>query len=286
MAARILVIEDNRANLELMTYLLKAFGYEPLVAQDGGEGVDKALRELPDVILCDVQLPTVSGYQVVQRLRSDPRFAKVPVVAVTALAMVGDREKLLAAGFDGYISKPIAPETLVSQVEAFLSKPLRAARPAAAAAPAAVERQEPQAVPQAPDKGATILVVDDAPANRDLMTIILRRSGYRVATATSVQEAFELIDVSPPDLILSDLNMPDGDGCELLVRLKGQAQLAAIPFILLSASIFRDSERRNALALGAEQFVERPVEADALLKLVGDALSRRGKERDGDDPRR
>src|SRR5262249_20198003 len=120
MPARILIIEDNPTNLDLMTYLLGAFQYTPLTAQDGEEGIEVARQEVPDLIICDVQLPKMDGYEVARWLKHHPQLHKVPLVAVTALAMVGDRDKLLAAGFDGYIAKPITPETFVQEVEYFL----------------------------------------------------------------------------------------------------------------------------------------------------------------------
>src|SRR5437660_1050475 len=100
MAARILVIEDNKANLDLMTYLLQAFGHTPLTAQDGEEGLEAVRREVPDLIICDVQLPKMDGYEVARWLKSHPTLRTIPLVAVTALAMVGDRDKMLTAGFD------------------------------------------------------------------------------------------------------------------------------------------------------------------------------------------
>jgi two-component system cell cycle response regulator len=118
--ARILIIEDNPANLELMSYLLKAFGHTVSCATDGKAGIEAALGQLPDLILCDVQLPVLDGYEVARQLKAKAQTEGIPLIAATAFAMVGDREKLLAAGFDGYLSKPIEPETFVSQVEALL----------------------------------------------------------------------------------------------------------------------------------------------------------------------
>jgi CheY-like chemotaxis protein len=120
MPARIVVIEDNPASLELICYLLRAFGHDPQSATDGATGFDLAQREHPDLILCDIQLPVMDGYEVVRRLKGHPMLRMVPIVALTAFAMVGDRDKILAAGFDGYLPKPIVPETFVGQVEAFL----------------------------------------------------------------------------------------------------------------------------------------------------------------------
>ena len=120
MAARILVIEDNPTNLELMTYLLKAFGHDVVAATEGERGLELAVTGRPDLILCDLALPGIDGFEVARRLKADESLSGVPLVAVTASAMVGDRDKVLAAGFDGYVSKPIAPETFVLEVEAYL----------------------------------------------------------------------------------------------------------------------------------------------------------------------
>jgi CheY-like chemotaxis protein len=120
--ATILIIEDNAANLDLMSYLLRAFGHTVIAATDGQSGIATARRALPDLILCDIQLPDIGGIEVVSRVRSDGALHATRVVAVTALAMVGDRESILASGFDGYLAKPITPETFVRQVEAFLPR--------------------------------------------------------------------------------------------------------------------------------------------------------------------
>lgn len=125
MSGRILVIEDNPANLELMRYLLRAFGHTVLTACDGAEGIEMARRELLDLIISDIHLPNVDGYDVARALKKHPGLRQVPLIAVTALAMVGDRERVLAAGFDGYIDKPIVPETFVAQIEYYLPAHLR-----------------------------------------------------------------------------------------------------------------------------------------------------------------
>jgi CheY-like chemotaxis protein len=120
---RALIIEDNAANLELMTYLLRAFGHSVRAARDGAEGLEAARADPPDVIICDVQIPKIDGFALVHQLKSDAGLRAIPVIAVTALAMVGDRDRILAGGFDGYIAKPIEPEQFVRQVEAFFGRP-------------------------------------------------------------------------------------------------------------------------------------------------------------------
>ena len=123
----ILVVDDNRDNMELMQYLLRAFGYEPLTAASGAEAIRLAREERPHLILMDIQMPEMDGYQATETIKQEPAL-ECPVVAVTAFAMVGDQSRILSSGFDGYISKPIVPETFVGQVEAFLPTELRQAR--------------------------------------------------------------------------------------------------------------------------------------------------------------
>lgn len=125
MAARILIIEDDPASRELVKYLLESAGHTVLMASEGGTAVRLAIDERPDLVVCDLQLPVMSGYQVVQTLLEYPHWKKVPIIAVTAFSMPGDRDKAIAAGFDEHISKPIAPRSFVAQIEAFLPEALR-----------------------------------------------------------------------------------------------------------------------------------------------------------------
>lgn len=124
--ATILVIEDDDASRQLVTYLLEAAGHRVLAAENGAVGVRIALAESPDIILCDLQMPVMNGYEVARSLRTSMLWRVVPLVAVTAFSMPGDREKALDVGFNDHLSKPITPETFVSQVEAFLGSAFHA----------------------------------------------------------------------------------------------------------------------------------------------------------------
>ncbi|WP_394788300.1 response regulator [Rhodoferax sp.] len=132
MPARILIIEDDYFSRELAMYLLQTAGYTVIGAEDGRTGVQIALQENPDLVLCDLQMPVLNGREVVRRLHADPQWRRVPVLAVTAFSMSGDRESALAAGFDDHVSKPITPETFIPQMESFLSPELRIRRVAGA----------------------------------------------------------------------------------------------------------------------------------------------------------
>ena len=122
MSRTILLIEDNEQNRYLATFLLEQNGFSVVSAVDGPDGIAKAQQILPDLILLDIQLPAMDGYAVAQALRGIASLRETPIVAVTSYAMVGDGEKSLAAGCNGYIEKPIDPETFVSEIRRFESQ--------------------------------------------------------------------------------------------------------------------------------------------------------------------
>jgi len=129
MKTKILLIEDNEQNRYLLTFLLEQRGHEVVPAVSGSLGLELATKVSPDLILLDIQLPGMDGYAVARALKGNPRLKSIPIVAVTSYAMVGDREKVLAAGAEGYIEKPINPETFVAEVERFLRSPGEEATP-------------------------------------------------------------------------------------------------------------------------------------------------------------
>jgi len=120
MKGKVLVIEDNEQNLYLVRFILERSGYEVFAAADGRSGIEKAALLKPDLILLDIQLPVMDGYAVAQNLRLNKDLAGTPIVAVTSYAMLGDREKVMEAGCNGYIEKPIDPDTFVEKIEQHL----------------------------------------------------------------------------------------------------------------------------------------------------------------------
>jgi CheY-like chemotaxis protein len=120
MNERILVIEDNEQNMYLMNFLLEKKGFEVIQAMTGKEGIEAALSSQPRMILLDIQLPEMNGYEVARELRRHSILEAVPIIAVTSYAMAGDREKAISAGCTGYIEKPINPMTFVEEIQQFL----------------------------------------------------------------------------------------------------------------------------------------------------------------------
>jgi two-component system, cell cycle response regulator DivK len=118
--ARILLVEDNEMNLDMLSRRLERRGYEILVAVDGEQGVRLASEQLPDLILMDMSLPVMDGWEATRLLKADPLTSRIPVIALTAHAIGGDREKALAAGCDEYESKPIKFPNLITKIEYFL----------------------------------------------------------------------------------------------------------------------------------------------------------------------
>jgi len=116
----VLIIEDNEQNIYLASFLLEQNGFTVIQARSGPAGIELAGRVRPDIIILDIQLPQMDGYAVARELRRNPALNGVPIVAVTSYAMVGDRERTLEAGCNGYLEKPIKPELFTSQIAGFL----------------------------------------------------------------------------------------------------------------------------------------------------------------------
>ena len=117
--AQVLVVEDNEKNMKLFRDVLAATGYRTLEATTGSQAVDLAAEHLPDLVLMDIQLPDIDGVEALARLRADDRTASLPILALTAQAMEGDREHFLAVGFDGYLSKPVDVANFVDTVRRY-----------------------------------------------------------------------------------------------------------------------------------------------------------------------
>jgi len=120
MSKRILLVEDQEDNRRIMRDLLSASGYELIEATNGEEGLEFAEREIPDLILMDIQLPGLDGYEVTRRIKSKLELNHIPIIAVTSYALSGDDQKAFAAGCDGYVTKPFSPRQLLAKIREFL----------------------------------------------------------------------------------------------------------------------------------------------------------------------
>jgi CheY-like chemotaxis protein len=119
---KVLVIEDNKDNMRLITYALRHSGYEVIPAETGEQGVDLAIKERPLFIIIDINLPGIDGVETTRRIRNQAADDKMPIIAITSYAMAGDMERILAAGCNGYFEKPIDPLTIVEKIQAIINK--------------------------------------------------------------------------------------------------------------------------------------------------------------------
>ena len=240
---RILVVEDNEMNMKLFRDVLQAKGYSTLEATTGEDAVELARTLDPALVLMDVQLPGIDGIEALAQLRGDERTSAIPVVALTAQAMRGDRERFHDVGFNGYLSKPVDVVELIRVVESTAI---------------------------ASDRLAKILVVDDIPENVRLLEAVLVRRGYEVVTATDGRAALDLVETEEPDLILLDVMMPGLDGYAVCSQLRANEATAVLPVIMVTSSV--GQEKRKAIEAGADDFIPKPFNHDELLTRVRSLL--------------
>lgn len=263
MATRVLLIEDNPASNELIVYLLRSFGYEVVSVTDGQAGLEAATKGEFDLIVCDIQMPVMDGYEVARRLKENPATRSVALVAVTALAMVGDRDKVLQAGFDAYVSKPIDPEDFVRQIDGAVKTSARKH-----------ELTDQAKRPNRALPGAEILVVDNLMIQLDLARSILEPHGYSVNVATSIRDAMAILRSRPIHLVVSDVCIADDNGLDFLRLVRNDPSLASTPFVFLTSTCVTNEDRQRALDAGATAYLTRPIEPEALLREIEVCLKR------------
>ena len=247
----VLVVEDNHLNRKLVRSLLQIGRYRVVEAADGIEGLEAARRERPDLILMDLQLPGMDGLSATRELRADPQTAGIPVVALTAHAMVGDEERALEAGCRGYIPKPIDTRAFLERIREYLQG-----------------RNDGAA---AESFRSTILIVDDDPMNVKLLSAMLPADRHRVLRAFGGAEALEAAGREHPDLILMDVMMPGVDGLEATRRLRSNPETSRIPVLMITA-LEENGHKAEALAAGADDFLSKPVHRAELLSRVNSML--------------
>ena len=247
--ARILVIEDDANNLDVAQRIIRAAGHEPLAATDGAAGLATARAEHPDAILVDLLLPRVDGWTVTKQLRGEEWAKRLPIIAVSALAMQQDRARAMEAGCDEFVSKPYSPAELRAVLSRFLDD-------GAAQAQVGTRAEAPA---QASERLGRVLVVDDEPANVELLVRRLESLGAEPLRASNGEDALVIAGRELPDLILLDIMMPGIDGYDTCRRLKMNDRTAPIPVIFVTAKDRADDLSRG-FAVGGVDYVTKPIE--------------------------
>lgn len=251
--ARILVVDDNALNRKLACDLLALEGHELLSCEDAPQALALlADAPAPDLVLMDISLPGMDGLTLTRQIHADPRFAELPIVAMTAFAMKGDEAKARAAGCSGYITKPIDTRRFPQQV---------------AAALAAGREVGPEQM--------RIMVVEDHRIDLKLFGDSARLSGHLVLSSTTAEQALMSLDQGHPDVVLLDLNLPGMNGPSFLRLLKADAATRHLPVVAVTA--FPDAFQREALLeAGCAAYMVKPLDMAQLLVELQRAAGRPG----------
>jgi CheY-like chemotaxis protein len=286
----VLVVEDNQLNMEMACELLESAGFKTLRAEEGATALALAQQTQPDVVLIDLHLPNMDGFEVAQQLKLLPAMADVPLVAFTAMVMKGDRERAIAAGCEGYIAKPIDVRQFANTVRSYLRRPSVAAL-TPGEAPALLQAPPVATVPShnhsvspatytlpwqalsgmAFPLSHNVMVVDDNVLNVELLKEALESMQQHVVAVYNGRQAVRLATQHPPDLILLDIMMPEMDGYEVLAQLKQHPQTEHIPVIFVSA-LDKTKDIVRGFSLGTYDYIPKPFKTDEFKARVIAAL--------------
>lgn len=274
MTARILVVDDVQANLRLLEAKLRAEYYEVALASSGTEALALSTAWAPDVVLLDVMMPGMDGYEVCRRMKAQAATAHIPVVMVTALVEQAERVKGLEAGADDFISKPVDTALLLSRVRALLrvKQVLDAWRQRADTA-----RELGMEAPEPPDDmmmGARVLFAGGAPAEVEAVAALLAADGVAVDPVPDDPSAWDRLQDGAYEAVLLALPMAGGDALRLTSRLRARAESRDLPVILLAAEDQRHAVLRG-FDLGASDYVMRPLDGPELRARLRNQLRRR-----------
>lgn len=251
---KVLVVEDNPISRKLTRVALEADGFTVIEAPDGQSAVASVRRDLPDLILQDILLPDINGFDLVGRLHGLPGAEKIPILALTGLIAKGDEAKLPQANFADYLFKPIEPSFLISTVRAHL-----------AASKTSVNM---------PGQGRVVLVVDDDPKQLKLLATYLANLGFGVTTANDGAEALAKVETTFPDAVMSDVLMPRLDGFELCLAIRKHRRLSKIPVVLLTNNYGDAADKQLAADIGANALVMRTPDCKDAVEILLASLDR------------
>ncbi|MFW9264783.1 response regulator [Nostoc sp. CALU 546] len=255
--AQVLIIEDSVAAADQITRYFSEMGMQPIIYPKGEGAVEEVLRVQPALIILDLQLPNLSGWEVLNQLKTNPKTKNIPAIIIS---VVDERSKGLAQGAFEYLVKPITRTQLQATIDKLqhsaYSKP-----------PNLI------GVPEAVLDTPLILLAEDNRANIDTMSGYLEGRGYHLILANNGQQAIDLVRVQRPDLIVMDIQMPGMDGLEAMRRIRNDQQFVHIPIIALTA-LAMPGDRKTCLAAGANEYFTKPIKLKQLVTTIQELLSR------------
>ncbi|MEH2205727.1 MAG: PAS domain S-box protein [Nostoc sp.] len=255
--AQVLIIEDSVAAADQITRYFREMGMQPIIYSQGEGAVEEVLRVQPALIILDLQLPNLSGWEVLNQLKTNPKTKDIPTIIIS---VVDEHSKGLAQGAFEYLVKPITRAQLQVTIEK-LQHPARSDSPSLIVLPE-VFLETP-----------LILLAEDNQPNIDTMSAYLESRGYHLILANNGQQAIDLVRVQRPDLIVMDIQMPGMDGLEAIRRIRNEPQFVHIPIIALTA-LAMPGDRETCLAAGANEYLTKPVKLKQLVTTIQQLLGR------------
>ncbi len=255
--AQVLIIEDSVAAADQVTRYFREMQMQPMIYPQGEGAVEQVLRVQPALVMLDLQLPNLSGWNVLNQLKTNPKTKDIPVIIIS---VVDERSKGLAQGAFEYLVKPITR----AQLQATIEKLQHSTRPDSA---------NLIVVPEAVLDTPLILLVEDNQANIDTMSGYLESKGYDLILANNGQQAIDLVRIQRPDLIVMDIQMPGMDGLEAIRCIRDDQQFLDVPIIALTA-LAMPGDRETCLAAGANEYLTKPVKLKQLVAKIQQLLKR------------
>lgn len=290
----ILVVEDSQTSRKVITMLLERKGYAIIEAKNGAEALARLSEVVPDLVLLDLMLPDMSGYEVLARVRQSKKSAEIPVIMLTGKSNPADRMKGLHHGSNEYLTKPFDPAKLLGVLEKYLDRAVevkkadKAEQPAAVAriVPKSPARQTPPAVepiaarvlepalasiPESGKPEKAILVVEDSPTSRKVISMVIAKRGYTIHEAATGAVAIRKAQEKTPNLILLDAMLPDMTGYDILHRFKHDERLKNVPIVMLTAKN-SPVDRQKGMQGGSVAYITKPFDPEKLLAAIDEYI--------------
>jgi DNA-binding response OmpR family regulator len=236
---KILVIDDEMDIREIVRIYLGEAGYDVIEASNGQEGILRAQNEHPDLIVLDIMMPGINGFEVAKHLKDDPNTANIPILILSVLA----QDSQYRHGILDYVSKPFRQDELVTKVKRFFQ---------------GVRVKD----------ASVVLVVDDDPDIVDVITLCLKDNKIDSERAYNGDEALEKAKSKKIDLVLLDINMPGMNGFEVIKRLKTDPKTYELPIIVLTGTCLSESDKKHGITLGVSKYMTKPFSADELVREI------------------
>jgi two-component system cell cycle response regulator len=276
MSARVLVVDDILPNVKLLEAKLSSEYYDVLTATSGEEALQKIEMDSPDLVLLDVMMPGMDGFEVCERIKSNPAHAHIPVVMVTALTDTADRVRGLEAGADDFLSKPVNDTALMARVRSLVRLKMTVdewrIRENTASQLGVIEDQG--SIMKEPVENARILVVEDQSFEADKIADTLHRDNDTVIPVESGMKAMEYASQHDFELLIISLNLKDEDGLRLCSHLRSNERTRSSPILMIGTD--EDIGKiAHGLEMGAHDYIVRPIDRNELLARVRTQIRRK-----------